>query len=103
MAQNPYAKADAAWLRDNEELIRKILLGADQHRQSLQALAEERRTLGAHSLLDFAAIDGRDLAIALSVCQRLIDALGPTAQAMRDELVDRATRPPPRKGLNILS
>jgi hypothetical protein len=102
MANKPYDRAESAWLRDNEELIRKILHGADAHRLSLHALAEERRTSGAHALLQFAGIDGRDLAIAMSVCQKLIEALGPTAQAMRDELHDRETRPRQRGSLPIV-
>lgn len=102
MANKPYERADSAWLTEHAELIRKILLGADQHRLSLQALADERRAQQPnHSLLDFAGIGGRDLAIAMSVCERLIESLGPTAQAMRDELEDRKARPR-RKTLPIL-
>ncbi len=82
----PYRAYSNEWLEENEALLRSILLAAGHHRANLATLSAERQAGARNNLLDFAGIAGRDLAMALSVCDRLIDALGPTAQAMRDEL-----------------
>jgi hypothetical protein len=86
----PYAKASTEWLRDNERFFREVLDTAGRHAAQLRKL-ESAWSPGGEHLLDFLDVKRPDLERALAVCERLMQSLGPTAQAMRDELGQRGS------------
>ena len=84
----PYRNSTIPWLEEHETFFRELLATAGKHAEQLKKLEGAFSPSGGH-LLDFAGITQGEFERALSVCEKLMKELGPTAQAMRDELEGR--------------
>ncbi len=89
MSKSPYEKATDSWLSDNERAFADILQSAGHLQASLRKLETTFSPRGQH-MLDFLDITQVQLETSLAVCQKIMDGLGPTTQALRSEMEHRA-------------
>ncbi|MEZ4270223.1 MAG: hypothetical protein R3C68_01930 [Myxococcota bacterium] len=86
----PYQKSSESWLRDTEVSFREILHAAGHHQTNLRRLGSTFNERGEH-ILDFLEISPSEIEAALRVCDKLMSGLGPSVQAIRQELDVRST------------